>query len=102
MGRFSRIVVAVLGGTLIALPALFVAAEPIAHAGDHALGPAFAATTLPIEPAAEPATKPEPFTERYSWLLPAIVVLATALIGAFIASIVREIHRRLPPPDPPD
>ncbi|MBI4337859.1 MAG: DUF3999 family protein [Chloroflexi bacterium] len=41
---------------------------------------------------------PEPFSERYPWLLPAAVALAALGIGAFLASIVRQIRKVLPPP----
>ena len=102
VGRFSRIVVAATTTIVIMLTTLFVAAEPARSMGGLTLSPAIASPVLSSETAVGSTPAREPFTERYPWLLPAIVVLATALIGLFIASLVQQVRRRLPPPDPPD
>ena len=72
-------------------PYLVTEGLPVAALGPHTRNPAFAV----------PAPPPTPFTERYPWLLPAIVAIAALLIGAFLASIVRQLKGKLPPPLPP-
>ena len=72
-------------------PYLVTEGLPVAALGPHTRNPAFAV----------PAPPPKPFTERYPWLLPAIVAIAALLIGAFLASIVRQLKGKLPPPLPP-
>ena len=72
-------------------PYLVTEGLPVASLGPHAQNPAFAV----------PAPPPKPFTERHPWLLPVIVAIAALLIGAFLASIVRQLRGRLPPPRPP-
>ena len=72
-------------------PYLVTERLPVAALGPHTRNPAFAV----------PAPPPTPFTERYPWLLPAIVAIAALLIGAFLASIVRQLKGTLPPPRPP-
>ncbi len=62
---------------------------PVARLGVHKQNPAF---TLPESP-------PVPFTERYPWLLPTIVAVASLLVGAFLASLVRQVGGRLRPPE---
>ncbi|MBI4200740.1 MAG: DUF3999 family protein [Chloroflexi bacterium] len=64
---------------------------PRAQLGSHAANPQF---TLPPEPV-------KPFTERYPWLLPVVVGLASLLIGLFLANLLRQIKKVLPPPLPP-
>ena len=44
---------------------------------------------------------PKPITERYPWLLPVIVAVAALVVGAFLASIIRQLKGTLPPPEPP-
>ena len=61
---------------------------PVAQLGVHTLNPAFSA----------PSTPPVPFTERYPWLLPTIVAIAALLVGAFLATLVRQIGSNLRPP----
>jgi hypothetical protein len=47
------------------------------------------------------AKPPEPFTERYPWLLPTAVAVGGLLIGVFLAGLLRQIRTLLPPPPPP-
>ena len=61
---------------------------PVAQLGVHTLNPAFSA----------PSTPPVPFTERYPWLLPTIVAIAALLVGAFLATLVRQLGSNLRPP----
>ncbi len=63
---------------------------PVARLGSHDVNPAFDV----------PAPRPEivPFTERYPWLLPAVVALAALLVGLFLASLIRQVRGRLRPP----
>ena len=72
-------------------PYLVTEGLPVAALGSHTQNPAFAV----------PEPPPKPFTERYPWLLPPIVAIAALLIGAFLASIVRQLKGRLPPPQAP-
>ncbi len=72
-------------------PYLVTEGLPVAVLGPHTQNPAFAV----------PAQPPKPFTERYPWLLPTIVAIAALLIGAFLASIVRQLKGTLPPPQAP-
>ncbi|MDP3064335.1 MAG: hypothetical protein Q8O40_14160, partial [Chloroflexota bacterium] len=58
---------------------------PQAQLGAHATNPSFAA---PVPP----------FTERYPWLLPTVVAVAALLIGLFLANLLRQIRKLLPPP----
>ena len=62
---------------------------PVARLGVHTRNPAF---TIPAEP-------PVPFTERYPWLLPTVVAIAALLIGAFLATLVRQLGGGLRPPE---
>ena len=62
---------------------------PVARLGVHTLNPAF---TVPAAP-------PVPFTERYPWLLPTIVAIAALVIGAFLATLVRQLGSNLRPPE---
>ena len=75
-------------------PYLVTEGLPIATLGPHTQNPAFAVPPLPPPP-------PKPFTERYPWLLPAMVAIAALLIGVFLASIVRQLKGTLPPPRAP-
>ena len=75
-------------------PYLVTEGLPVAGLGPHTQNPAFAVPPPPPPP-------PKPFTDRYPWLLPAIVAIAALLIGAFLASIVRQLKGRLPPPRAP-
>ena len=63
---------------------------PQAKIGTHTANPLFD----------EPSEPPEPFTERYPWLLPTMVALAGLLIGLFLANLFRQIRNVLPPPPP--
>ena len=58
----------------------------MARLGSHDVNPAFDV----------PAPRPEivPFTERYPWLLPAVVALAALLVGLFLASLIRQVRGR--------
>ncbi len=47
---------------------------------------------------AVPKEPVKPFTERNAWLLPAAVALAGVLIGLFLANLLRQIRKVLPPP----
>lgn len=60
---------------------------PQARLGTHTTNPLFA----------EP---PEPFTERYPWLFPTVVAVAALLIGLFLANLLRQVRKLLPPPTP--
>lgn len=64
---------------------------PKAQLGTHTANPLF------VEPP-EPTKPPEPFTERYPWLLPTVVAVAALLIGLFLANLLRQIRKLLPPP----
>ena len=72
-------------------PYLVTEGLPIAGLGPHTQNPAF---FVPEPPA-------KPFTERFPWLLPVIVAIAALIIGAFLASLIRQIKGSLPPPAPP-
>lgn len=61
---------------------------PEAQVGVHTSNPLF---TEPSEPAI-------PLTERYAWLLPTVVGLASLLVGLFLANLLREVRKLLPPP----
>jgi hypothetical protein len=61
---------------------------PEARLGAHSANPLFM----------EPAPPPKPVTERYSWLLPTVIAVAALLIGLFLASLMRQIRKVLPPP----
>ncbi|MBI4236738.1 MAG: DUF3999 family protein, partial [Chloroflexi bacterium] len=61
---------------------------PAAQLGPHTANPLF---TIPQKP----------LTERYPWLLPTAVALAGVLIGLFLANLLREVRRLLPPPASP-
>lgn len=61
---------------------------PEAQLGVHSSNPLFM----------EPAPPTVPFTERYPWLLPTVVAMAALLIGLFLASLLRQIRKVLPPP----
>ena len=63
---------------------------PLARLGPHTSNPQFVAP--------EVVTPPVPFSERYPWLLPAVVALAALAIGVFLASLVRQVRDRLQPP----
>ena len=63
---------------------------PEAQLGVHSSNPLFM----------EPAPPTVPFTERYPWLLPTVVAMAALLIGLFLASLLRQIRKVLPPPAP--
>ncbi len=69
-------------------PYLVTEGLPGAALGPHLQNPAFTVVEPP-----EP-----PFTERYPWLLPTVVAIAALLIGAFLASLVRQLKGTLPPP----
>lgn len=103
--RFTRysmhIAAATIVVTLVALSTLTVRAEPAGQPGRPALYPAYAAAVSATASDVE-TQPPEPFTERYPWLLAAVVTMSTALIGLFIASLVQQVRRNLAPPDPPD
>jgi hypothetical protein len=60
---------------------------PQAQLGAHKANPLF-------------AKPPEPFTERYPWLLPTAVAVGGLLIGVFLAGLLRQIRTLLPPPPP--
>ena len=72
-------------------PYLVTEGLPAAGLGPHTQNPAF---FVPDPP-------PKPFTERFPWLLPVIVAIAALIIGAFLASLVRQLKGSLPPPAPP-
>ncbi|MFH1140082.1 MAG: DUF3999 family protein [Chloroflexota bacterium] len=61
---------------------------PMAQLGPHVSNTLF---TVPPEPT-------KPFTERNAWLLPTVVALAGVLIGLFLANLLRQIKKMLPPP----
>ena len=61
---------------------------PVASLGAHTANPLF---TMP-------AISPEPFTERYPWLVPTVVAMAALLIGVFLTSLFRQLKGMLPPP----
>ncbi|MBI4339188.1 MAG: DUF3999 family protein [Chloroflexi bacterium] len=56
--------------------------------GGQTLNPDF---TGPLKPSV-------PLTERYTWLLPVAVGLGSLLIGLFLASLLRQVRKALPPP----
>ena len=95
--RFS---VAVIGAALVMLSAVPDYVEASGYLGGYPVYQTDAAITPTPEPVAE-VVEPRQLSERYPWLFPSVVVVATVLIGLFIASIVQEVRRRLPPPDPP-
>ena len=64
-------------------PYLLTENLPQVDLGKHTTSPAFA----------EP---PEPFTERYPWLLPTVVSLAALVIAVFLTSLLRQVCRILP------
>lgn len=64
---------------------------PVARLGRPEVNPAFDAPEPPPEAA--------PFTERYPWLLPAVVAVAALLVGLFLASLIRQVRGRLRPPE---
>lgn len=64
---------------------------PVAQLGAHKANPLFV-------PPPEPALPPKPFTERYPWLLPTAVAGAALLIGLFLANLLRQVRKLLPPP----
>ena len=64
---------------------------PVARLGRHEVNPAFG---IP-----EPPSEIVPFTERYPWLLPAVVAAAALLVGMFLASLIRQVRGRLRPPE---
>ena len=72
-------------------PYLVTEGLPAAGLGPHTQNPAF---FVPDPP-------PKPFTERFPWLLPVIVAIAALIIGAFLASLIRQLKDSLPPPAPP-
>jgi len=61
---------------------------PVAGLGAHTGNPQFTGPTVP----------PKPFTDRYPWLLPTVVVIAALLIGVFLTSLFRQLKGILPPP----
>ena len=61
---------------------------PNAQLGVHTTNPLYA---LPSPP-------PTPFTERNSWLLPTVVAIASLVIGLFLANLLRQVRKLLPPP----
>ena len=69
-------------------PYLVTEGLPVAALGPHLQNPAFT-VVVPPEP---------PFTERYPWLLPTVVAIAALFVGAFLASLVRQLKGTLPPP----
>ena len=73
-------------------PYLVTEGLPMAGLGPHTQNPAFAVLAPP----------PQPFTERYPWLLPTVVAVAALLIGAFLTSIVRQLRGTLSPPQAPE
>ena len=72
-------------------PYLVTEGLPIASLGPQTQNPAFFV----------PEPPPKPFTERSPWLLPVIVAIAALIIGAFLASLIRQLKGSLPPPAPP-
>jgi hypothetical protein len=62
---------------------------PAVALGPHTANPEFA---LPPEPQ-------KPFTERQPWLIPTVVGIAALVIGAFLASLLRQVRTILPPPE---
>lgn len=64
---------------------------PVARLQAHAANPLFA---IPPPP-------PVPFTEKYPWLLPSVVAVAGVFLGAFLANLLRQVRKLLPPPAPP-
>ena len=72
-------------------PYLVTEGLPAAGLGPHTQNPAFLV----------PDPSPKPFTERFPWLLPVIVAIAALIIGAFLASLIRQLKGSLPPPAPP-
>ena len=64
---------------------------PRAQLGAHAANPLFAI----------PPERLVPFTERYAWLLTTAVVVASLLIGMFLANLLRQVRKLLPPPSSP-
>ena len=97
-----RITAAALCATLMMFPGLLASAELSGYQGDPAIYRVLTVTTPQSGSAADVAPDPRPLTERFTWLLPTAVTLATGLIGLFLVSLAREVRRRLPPPDPPD
>ena len=71
-------------------PYLVTEGLPVAALGPHLQNPAFT-VVVPPEPS-------RPFTERYPWLLPTVVAIAALFVGAFLASLVRQLKGTLPPP----
>ena len=69
-------------------PYLVTEGLPVAALGPHLQNPAFTVVAPPERP----------FTERYPWLLPTAVAIAALFIGAFLASLVRQLKGTLPPP----
>ncbi len=74
-------------------PYLVTEGLPAAVLGPHTENPDFFAPP--------PSAPARPFTERYPWLLPVIVAIAALVVGAFLASIIRQLRGTLPPPEPP-
>ena len=72
-------------------PYLVTEGPPAAALGPHTENPDFLVTLPPSRS----------FTERYPWLLPVIVAIAALVVGAFLASIIRQLRGTLPPPDAP-
>ncbi len=60
---------------------------PVAKLGAETPNPAFAEEVREV-----------PFTERYPWLVPSGVGVASLLVGLFLASLLREVRKILPPP----
>ncbi len=61
---------------------------PVAGLGAHTANPQFTG----------PETPSKPFTERYPWLQPTVVVIGSLLIGIFLTSLFRQLKGMLPPP----
>lgn len=64
---------------------------PQAHLGAHTPNPLFVGPP-------KPAPRPTPFTERYFWLLSSVFAVAGLLIGLFLASLLGQLRKVLPPP----
>ena len=70
------------------LPYLVTENLPLAQLGSHTVNPLYAV----------PSPPPNPFTERNPWLLPTVIAIASLIIGLFLANLLRQIRKVLPPP----
>ena len=66
---------------------------PEVQLGAHTANPFFVEPLEPVKPA-------KAFTERDTWLLPTSMIVAGLLIGLFLANLLREVRKLLPPQPP--